>query len=258
MLDLDRQLLDGRLAAELLQHLALHPQDLVDRLDHVDGDADGAGLVGDGPGDGLADPPRGVGRELEALGVVELLDRPHEAEVALLDEVEEEQAPAHVALGDRHDEAQVGLDELALGRQPVGHQALQRRSSVSGGIGRLGPYSSSSSAMRAAAASPASMRWASATSCSPVSSGTLPISLRYMRTGSEPLPPAGVAVVERSAAARTRGAPGAGGASGGVGDRRRGDARRRLVDRGARPSPRASTLGDVVVERRRRSSSSSS
>ena len=31
------------------------------RLDHVDRDADGAGLVGDGPGDRLANPPGGVG-----------------------------------------------------------------------------------------------------------------------------------------------------------------------------------------------------
>ena len=64
-------------------------RDPVHALDHVDRDADRAGLVGDGAGDGLADPPRGVGGELEALGVVELLDRPHQAEVALLDQVEE-------------------------------------------------------------------------------------------------------------------------------------------------------------------------
>ena len=67
-----------------------------------------------GTGDRLADPPRRVRRELEALGVVELVDRPHQAEVALLDEIEEQHAATAVALGDRHDEAQVGLDQLAL------------------------------------------------------------------------------------------------------------------------------------------------
>src|SRR4051794_15352422 len=44
------------------------------------------------PGDRLADPPGGVGGELEALAPVELLDRVHQAEVALLDEVEQRQA----------------------------------------------------------------------------------------------------------------------------------------------------------------------
>src|SRR5262249_22198142 len=58
--------------------------------------------------------PRRVGRELEALAPVELLDGVHQAEVALLDEVEEGQARCLVLLGDRDDEAQVRLDEGAL------------------------------------------------------------------------------------------------------------------------------------------------
>ena len=98
----------------------------------MDRDADGAGLVGDGPGDGLADPPGGVGRELEALRVVELLDGPHEAEVALLDQVEEGHAPADVALGDRDDEAEVGLGELLLGELAVTDDCEARRQVASG------------------------------------------------------------------------------------------------------------------------------
>ena len=78
-------------------------------------DADGACLIGDSARDGLANPPRGVGGELEALGVVELLDRADKAEVALLDEVEEEHAATNVALGDGDHQAQVGRDELLLG-----------------------------------------------------------------------------------------------------------------------------------------------
>jgi hypothetical protein len=81
----------------------------------VHGYADGAALVGDAPGDRLTDPPGGVGRELVAPAVVELLDRPHEAEIALLDEVEQGDAAADVALGDRHHETQIGLGELAPG-----------------------------------------------------------------------------------------------------------------------------------------------
>ena len=88
------------LAAQVLEQLALDAHELVDRLDHVHGDADGARLVGDGARDGLADPPRGVRRELVALRVVELLHRADQAEVALLDQVQEQHPAAHVALGD--------------------------------------------------------------------------------------------------------------------------------------------------------------
>src|SRR5947209_15588053 len=71
-----RDLFAGRLTSKLLDEPALDADQLVDRFDHVHRDADGPGLVGDGAGDGLADPPGGVGAELVALAVVELLDRP--------------------------------------------------------------------------------------------------------------------------------------------------------------------------------------
>src|SRR5690348_6624539 len=58
-------LLDGRLAPKLLhEHLADVPQ-LAHRLDHVHWNANRAGMIGDGAGDRLADPPGGVGAELE-------------------------------------------------------------------------------------------------------------------------------------------------------------------------------------------------
>ena len=83
------------------------------------GDADGAGLICHGAGDGLANPPGGVGGELEALGVVELFDGADEAEVTFLDEVEEEHAAAGVALGKGDDEAQVGFEQVVLGSLAV-------------------------------------------------------------------------------------------------------------------------------------------
>ena len=89
--------------------------DVVELLDHVHRDPDRARLVGDRAGDGLADPPRRVGRELVAAAVVELLDRADQAERSLLDQVEEREAAAQVALRDRDDEAQVGLHHLLLG-----------------------------------------------------------------------------------------------------------------------------------------------
>jgi hypothetical protein len=87
----------------------------------VDRDADGAGLVGDGAGDGLPDPPRGVGGELVAAAVFEFVDRLHQADVAFLDQVEELQAAVRVLLGDRDDEAEVGLDHLGLGLMCFAH-----------------------------------------------------------------------------------------------------------------------------------------
>src|SRR5262249_60986702 len=64
--------------------------------------------------DRLADPPGRVGRKLEAHAVVELLDRADQAEVSLLDQVEERDSGARVVARDRHDEAPVRLDQLAL------------------------------------------------------------------------------------------------------------------------------------------------
>ena len=129
-------LLRRRLAAEVLQQLALDAHQLVDRLDHVHGDADRAGLVGDRARDRLADPPRGVRRELVALGVVELLDRADQPEVALLDQVEEQHAAADVPLRDRHDQPEVRLDQLASSR--AGRRARRGGRSSSSSVAVFG------------------------------------------------------------------------------------------------------------------------
>ncbi len=78
-------------------------------------DADGAGLVGDGAGDGLADPPGRVGRELVAAAILVFVHRPHQAGVAFLDEIEEGQAAVAVFLGDRHHQPQVAARQGPLG-----------------------------------------------------------------------------------------------------------------------------------------------
>jgi len=92
---------------------AAQPPDL---LVDVHGQADGAGAAVGGPaGDRLADPPGGVGGELEALAPVELLHRAQQAQVALLDQVAERQPGGREAAGDGDDQAQVGLDHLAPG-----------------------------------------------------------------------------------------------------------------------------------------------
>ena len=65
-------------------------------------------------GDGLANPPRGVGGKLVAAAVLEFLHRLHQAHVAFLDQVEEREAAVGVLLRDGNDEAQIGLDHLGL------------------------------------------------------------------------------------------------------------------------------------------------
>src|SRR5262249_61030092 len=102
----------GRLGVERRGEVAANTHHPVDDLDHVYRDADGAGLVGHGSGDGLADPPGGVGGELVALGVVELFYGADEAEVAFLDEVEEGHAAAGVALVAPADQAQLPFPQL--------------------------------------------------------------------------------------------------------------------------------------------------
>src|SRR4029079_18350081 len=73
----------------------------------------------------LADPPRRVGRELEALAVVELLGGADEADRPLLDQVEEGQALVAVALRDRDDEPEGGLHHVALRRVVAALDALR-------------------------------------------------------------------------------------------------------------------------------------
>jgi len=68
-----------------------------------------------GAGDGLPDPPGGVGAELVPAAVFEFVNRFHQPDIAFLDEVEEMQSPVGVLFGDAHHQPQVGLGQLALG-----------------------------------------------------------------------------------------------------------------------------------------------
>ena len=87
-------------------------------------DADGAGLVGDGTGDGLADPPGRIGGELESLGVVELFHRFDQTQIALLDQIQELHAAAHIPLGNGDHQTQVGLAQTLLGFLAIGAAGL--------------------------------------------------------------------------------------------------------------------------------------
>src|SRR6266545_1003675 len=109
-------LADRRLQRDQLLHeLAGGADQLVDRLDHVHRDADRTGLVRDGSGNRLADPPRRVRGELVAPAILELVDRLHQTDVPLLDQVEELEPSIRIFLRDRDHQPEVGLDHLLLG-----------------------------------------------------------------------------------------------------------------------------------------------
>ncbi|GHE92279.1 hypothetical protein GCM10017776_05820 [Streptomyces griseoluteus] len=124
-LEVGADLLGSRLVPPLLEHAPLHADHPVDQLHHMHGYPYRAGLVGERPRHRLPDPPRRVRRELVPPRVVELLHRADEPEVALLDQVEHGQPPPDVPLGDGDDEAQVGLDEAALGHAAHDHDPVQ-------------------------------------------------------------------------------------------------------------------------------------
>jgi len=131
------EFLDGGLVAEGLEESFLDISEFAHGLDHVHGDADGAGMIGDGASDGLSDPPGGVGAELVASFVLVLVDGAHEAGVAFLDDVEEREAAVAVLLGDGDDEAEVSGGEVALGLLVLPEDGVEALDSGVEGVGFL-------------------------------------------------------------------------------------------------------------------------
>ena len=115
--------------------VAAYRGDLVDLFGNVHGQAHDATLLGDATGDGLPHPPRGVGGELESLGVVELLHGTDQSGVALLHQVEQRHLSATVLAGHGDHQAQVRLDELLHGLIAEFDELLQL---VASGVGRGG------------------------------------------------------------------------------------------------------------------------
>src|SRR5439155_23009480 len=135
--DLDGQLGEGGGTPELELEAGPGLLEPGQRVAGVDGEADRTAGVGDAPRDGLTDPPRGVGRELEALPPVELLDGVHQAEVALLDQVEEGETRSLVLLGDGDDQPQVRLHERALRLLALSDRAAELTLLAGGDAGPL-------------------------------------------------------------------------------------------------------------------------
>ena len=107
-------LLRRRLAAQFLQQPLGNVAQPREHVDHVDRNANRAGLIGDGPSDRLPNPPGGIGRKLVAAAIFVFIDRPHQARISFLDQVQEAQAAVAIFLGDRHDQPQIAAGKLPL------------------------------------------------------------------------------------------------------------------------------------------------
>ncbi len=108
---------------KFLHHLPRNAQQFIDDFHHMHGHANGARLVGDRAGHGLANPPGGVGGELIPAAILKFIHGLHQAHIAFLDQVEKLQAAVRVFLGDRDHETQIGFHQFAFGVLRV-HVAL--------------------------------------------------------------------------------------------------------------------------------------
>jgi len=118
------QFVVGRLATEDRGQFGRRRLEALELLADFEGDTDRATVLLDGALEGLADPPGGVGRELEPALPVELLDGTEQAEGTLLDEVDHLDAAVLVATGPVQYEAQVRRDHLLLGLFVAGRHSL--------------------------------------------------------------------------------------------------------------------------------------
>src|SRR5437868_7955013 len=112
-----------RFASQYLHQLPRGADQLVDRFDHVHRNTNRTRLISNCTSNGLPNPPRGVGGEFVATAVLELVHSLHQADVALLDQVQKLQTAIGVLLGNRDNQSQVGFDQLALGLLGI-HVAL--------------------------------------------------------------------------------------------------------------------------------------
>ena len=103
------------LPPELLEQLSRHAERFVDRLDHVDRDANGPSRVCNSACDCLANPPCCVGRELVSLRIIEFIDSLHQSHVALLDQVQKWHSASDILLRDRNHQSQICFRQLIFG-----------------------------------------------------------------------------------------------------------------------------------------------
>ena len=126
-------LFDGRLPLQLRRE---HQTDLADApelVEDMDRQADRALGLGDGTAYRLPYPPDRVGREFTALGPIELFDGLHQADIPVLDHIQE-LASRDAALRYMTDQAQIAFDEFqprlrasSSATRPVSERNMPRR-----------------------------------------------------------------------------------------------------------------------------------
>jgi len=106
--DLFRRRLTSPILLQLLGDLIYLPNPVA----QMHGQPNDAALIGQSTRDGLADPPCGIGAKAMAAMIVELFDGLDQAQIALLNEIQEGHTLPQVTLGDAHHQARVGANHV--------------------------------------------------------------------------------------------------------------------------------------------------
>ena len=107
--------LSTRFMAVSMEQLAGNLLDAVNGFNHMNRDTDSTRLVGNRTGNCLTNPPGCVGRELKALGMVELFDCLNQAEVTFLNQIEELHTTSDITFCNRNDQTQVCFTQTFSG-----------------------------------------------------------------------------------------------------------------------------------------------
>src|SRR5258708_17576849 len=114
-LHLFRNLFRRWFTSQVLQQAAADANQAIDRLYHMDRNTNRTCLVGDSTRNRLTNPPGCIGTELITLGVVKLLDSSNQANIPLLDQIQQAHTATNILFCNTHDQAQVRLSQPTLG-----------------------------------------------------------------------------------------------------------------------------------------------
>ena len=84
-------------------------------FNHMDRYADRSALIRNRPGNGLPDPPGGIGGKTEALPVIIFFHCADQSQIPLLDQIHKAHAVAGIMLGDGYDQSQIRFLQLVPG-----------------------------------------------------------------------------------------------------------------------------------------------
>ena len=87
-------------------------QNLIKLAHHMHRQTHCARLIHDGALNTLTNPPGGIGRKTETAFRLEFVNRPHQAQITFLNQIEQSYATVDVMLGDRDDQTKIVLNHL--------------------------------------------------------------------------------------------------------------------------------------------------